>query len=266
LTGIRAVSNLSYNYVAHAIRADGSRVVLKLGVPNPELTSEIAALRACRGRGAVRLLEADPDAGMLLMERLSPGTLLTTLVDDDDDRASRIAAEVMAQIWCDAPSGDHAFITTEQWSRALPRIRKKYEGGTGPFPRKLFEQAERWFADLLPSQTKRVVLHGDLHHENILLSARGWLAIDPKGAIGEPEYEPGALLRNPLDLPSRPNPVKLTERRIAILCEQLDLDRKRVLGWAIAQAVLSACWDVEDDVGSADYDIACAEIYCRTKI
>jgi streptomycin 6-kinase len=81
------------------------------------------------------------------------------------------------------------------------------------------------YAELLPSQEAQVVLHGDLHHYNILSSGDQWKAIDPKGVIGEPVYETGALLRNPFGLLDRPNPLKLTERRIAILSELLGFDR-----------------------------------------
>ena len=74
---------LSYNYVCAARRADGTPAVLKIGVPNRELTSEINTLRVYDGQGACRLLEADAEAGMLLLERLQPGTMLLTLEDDD---------------------------------------------------------------------------------------------------------------------------------------------------------------------------------------
>jgi len=82
--------NLSYNYVAPAVRADGSEVVLKVGVPHPELLSEMAALRHYDGRGSVRLLDADEAWGALLLERLRPGAMLVTV--DDDEAATRVAA------------------------------------------------------------------------------------------------------------------------------------------------------------------------------
>jgi len=81
--------NMSYNYVAPAVRADGSQAILKLGVPHPELSSEIAALRHYDGHGCARLLEADPERGALLIERLLPGNMLLDLTDDEE--ATRIA-------------------------------------------------------------------------------------------------------------------------------------------------------------------------------
>jgi hypothetical protein len=86
-------ANLSYNYVAPAVRADGSQAILKLGMPHPELSSETAALRHYDGHGSARLLEANTEGGALLIERLLPGDMLLDLTDDDE--ATRITAQVM---------------------------------------------------------------------------------------------------------------------------------------------------------------------------
>jgi len=83
--------NLTFNYVAPVALSDGTEAVLKVGVPNNELHAEAAALRAFDGRGSVRLLESDADAGVLLLERLRPGVVLTTLADEaNDDEATAI--------------------------------------------------------------------------------------------------------------------------------------------------------------------------------
>lgn len=161
--------DLSYNYVAPAARADGTECVLKLGVVNPELLCEIEALRLYDGRGIVRLLEADPERGVLLLERLQPGIPLRLVADDEI--ATAIAAGVMQQLWRPIPA-NHPFPTVAGWARGMERLRQEFDGGTGPFSRKLVETAETLFADLLPSQAEPALLHGDLHHWNILRAAR----------------------------------------------------------------------------------------------
>lgn len=189
--------DLSYAYVAPAARADGSAAVLKLAVPDAELTSQVAALRAYAGRGSVRLLRADAARGALLLERLRPGTPLTALAADDPLEATRVAARVMRRLWRPPPTGARAFPTVAQWAAGLARLRRAHAGGTGPLPADLVETAEAWFARLVPSMAAPVLLHGDLHPGNILRATREpWLAIDPKGVVGEPAYEVGALLRN----------------------------------------------------------------------
>jgi len=96
LTDVQPASNLSYNFVAFAERGD-EQVVLKMGVPNSEMKSEIVALSLFQGEGACRLLDCDEEKSWMLLERLQPGVMLSTL--EDDEEATNIAAEVMQKIW-----------------------------------------------------------------------------------------------------------------------------------------------------------------------
>jgi len=236
---------LSYNYVAPAVRTGGTEAVLKIGVPNPELTTEIEALSIFGGRGCVRLLAVDRARGALLLERLRPGAPLWSV--PDDGQATRIAARLMRQLWRPVP-GDHPFPTTTRWALGFDRMRARYQGGTGPLPAALTRRAEALFRDLLASAAEPVLLHGDLHHDNILSAGReAWLAIDPKGVVGEPAYETGALLRNPVGrLLKEPNPVQVIAQRVEILASELDMDRHRLLNWGLAQVILAAWWCIED--------------------
>lgn len=259
LTVLSPFDPLSYNYVAPAVRADGTKVVLKVGVPNPELLTEIEALRLFDGQGSVRLLDAEAELGALLLERLEPGTLLLSVADDK--QATAIAAQVMRQLWKPVPS-EHPFPTVGRWAAGLWRLRQHFAGGTGPFPSALVGMAETLFADLVSSMDTPVLLHGDLHHWNILAAERQpWLALDPKGVVGEPAYEVGALLRNPMPrLLTWPRPRQVLARRVDQLAEVLGFDRERLVGWATAQAVLSAWWSYEDHGHGWEQGIACAEI------
>jgi streptomycin 6-kinase len=236
---------LSYSYAAPGVRWDGAQLVLKCTVPNRELDTEIEALRRFGGKGAVRLLESNAELGAVLLERVTPGTPLVTL--GDDERATDIAIRVMRRLW-QPPPAEHVFPTVAGWGMGFQRLRNCFGGGTGCFPADLVQKAEMEYEELTASMAEPVLLHGDLHHGNILLSrSRGWLAIDPKGVVGEPAYETGALLRNPYpDLLSWPNLSQITQRRLDQLAEELDLDRERLAGWAFAQAVLSAWWSYED--------------------
>ncbi len=250
---------LSYNYVAPATRADGAQVVLKLGVPNPELRTEIEALRFYDGRGSARLLEADAQRGVLLLERLVPGLMLSSL--DDDARATSIAAGVMRQLWRPVPAG-HSFPTVADWAAGMGRLRQRFDGDVGPLPVALVERAEKLFDELIGSLGEPVLLHGDLHHYNILSAQRRpWLALDPKGVVGEPEYEVGALLCNPSpQLLDWPQPGRVLARRVDQLAEELGSERERLLGWGVARSVLSAWWSIEDHGHGWEYAITCAEL------
>jgi streptomycin 6-kinase len=238
---------LSYNYVAPVRRADGTPAVRKLGVAHhPGLLGEINALRHYGGRGACRLLAADETLGALLLERLHPGHTMVAFAEANDAAATRAVAQVMARLWAPPPR-NHRYRSVADWAGSLAELRHHYAGTTGPFPAALVDRAENLFAELLSSQAAPVVLHGDLHHLNILAAGPGeWRAIDPQGIIGEPAYEIGAFMRNPApgigDWPDLP---RVLERRIAIFAETLGLEKQRIHGWALVQAMLNAWWSVE---------------------
>jgi streptomycin 6-kinase len=250
---------LSYNFVATAVRKDGAPAILKIGVPNPELHTEIEALWAFCGRPAVRLLEADHDLGALLLARISPGRPLSDLSDDDE--ATAIAAGLIRDLPAPPPPA-HSFPTVARWALAFERYRATFPEHDGPLPLRLVEKAERLFTELQASGAGEMLLHGDLHHENILYDEEaGWVAIDPKGVIGEPAYEAARLQHNPIPgFLAIDRPRLVAERRLAILSEVLGVDRGRLLAWAYFDVALSACWTVEE-AGDVTYALRCAEIF-----
>lgn len=98
---------------------------------------------------------------------------------------------------------------------------------------------------LFDKPSAQLPLHGDLHHDNIVSSDRGWLAIDPKGLLGDPAYELANFFINPERAGSAIADPRRIAARLDILTQRLDYPRKRVLGWAATHAALSACWDLE---------------------
>jgi streptomycin 6-kinase len=266
LTNIQPVPNLSYNFVAFAL-SGGQSVVLKIGVPNRELASEMAALRLFDGKGAVRLLNADEAHAAFLLERIRPGEMLATL--EDDDQATHIAADVMLNLWRPAPA-DASFIRLLDWFKELEKLRPAFDGGTGPFPGKLIEEVEELLPRLFAESSPPLLIHGDLHHFNILSSEQhdaGWLAIDPKGVIGPAAYEVGPLLINPMpDFLNGSNPNIQIERRIAILSERLGFSRQIIRDWGLCHAVLSTWWDMSPDGSGGQYSMVCAKLIQQIKL
>ena len=244
LTNVEPAQNLSYNFVAFANRGD-VQIVLKIGLPNHETKSEMAALRLLNGQGACRLIDYDEEKYRMLLERLNPGVMLSTM--EDDEQATHIGAEVMQKIWKPAPQ-DEVFIQLSDWFDGLKRLREMFNGGTGPLNEKLVERVEQSVKDFFAENHKPVLMHGDFHHFNILSSERGWLVIDPKGVIGPAGYEVGPFLINPWgDLFNGIDQRRMTLRRIDILHERLGFERERILEWGVAHAVLSAWWSIEDN-------------------
>lgn len=233
---------VGYAWVAPGVRRDGAKVVLKFAPPDKEFASEVEALRLYAGEGAARLIAGDTEAVAMLLERLEPGSTLAEL--DDDVAATEIAGQAMKKLFRPLKA-DHPFPTIERWGAAFGRVREAYHGGCGIFPPELFEPADRIYGELCASAEPPVLLHGDLHHWNILRAEREpWLAIDPKGLAGEPAYDTASLLRNRTEI--EPDLQALTLRRIAQLSEILGIDRQKILLWAFSQGVLSVLWMFED--------------------
>ena len=133
-----------------------------------------------------------------------------------------------------------------QWRTGLADSIATFEARTKQFQEILWKKLDNYLR-LCGTQKNRRLLHGDLHHENVIFDdRRGWLAIDPKGVVGEIEYEIGAALRNPVDRPDLCASREILQRRIQIFEQALHLDTVRAVRWAFAQAVLSAIWSWED--------------------
>ena len=236
---------------------DGKRVVLKaVRTPNDEWHAG-AVLARCAGRGTVRVLEHVE--GAMLLERLDPGTSLVDLVRNGrDDDATAVLADVSgAMTPGPAPATSP---TVNDWARGFARYRAS---GDAQVPAALVEKAEHMYIELCRTQRNPRLLHGDLQHYNVLFDhARGWAAIDPKGVVGEIEYEIGAAMRNPVELPDLFTNRRTIDARLDRFCSILPLDRERVLRWSFAQTVLSAIWSEEDGeaVGSDNVALRLAAV------
>lgn len=238
---------LSYNYVAPAETSDGKQVVLKISFPdNHEFIPEVEALKFYNGVGSIQILQEDRVNGVILLEKAEPGTRVKEVTPEDTQVS--IIADVLKQLHKPIFTPHNIFPTILDWSKAFNRYRDNFSLATGPIPKWMFEQAEEIFTEYPKENKEQVLLHGDLHTDNVLLSQRGWLIIDPKGVMGEREFELGACLRNPYyDYPKGSDYKKLEENKIVQFSEELGFDKKRILDWTFACAVISLLWSLEDE-------------------
>jgi streptomycin 6-kinase len=240
------------NLVYRCALRDGTPAVIKTEpdrAAEDEFFTGLDALLFYAGRGMVRVLEVARDDRTVLMERVIPGE---TLWRAPIERALEAVASVMSKLRTVPPKG-HSFPDVRAYHRAWANHLRLY-GGPGPIDADLFEIGERLFTELCDSSAAPVVLHGDLHYGNVLSSDRqAWLAIDPKGVCGEPCYEVGDLFRNRVDeLYEFSDAVRALRRRVEALADLTGFDRERIRIWALAQAVLSEVWTV-DDLGRASH-------------
>ncbi|HEV2664844.1 MAG TPA: aminoglycoside phosphotransferase family protein, partial [Blastocatellia bacterium] len=192
------------SFLAFGKRGDQPVVLKVIRQPGDEWRCG-AVMAAFGGRGMARVYEYIE--GAALLEWLNPGTSLASIaLDGRDEEATEILADVIDRMSCphelsDEPSREalKAFVSAQDWGMGFQRY---LASGDRQIPASLVEQGRRFYFDLCASQRNVRPLHGDLQHYNVLFdSDRGWLAIDPKGVIGEVEYEIGAGLRNPYEKP-----------------------------------------------------------------
>ena len=223
-------------WVAPALRADGGRAVLKLGMPHLEAEHEIQALRFWDGDAAVRLLDADEGRNAMLLERCEPGTPLRDLPEPEQDV---VIAQLLRRLWR-VPPAPHPF-------RPLSAMTAHWAGETladaarWPDPG-LVREGLRLFQELPRTATRNVLLATDLHAGNVLRAQREpWLVIDPKPFVGDPAYDATQHLFNCGDR-MRADPHG-TVRRFAGL---LGLDPERVRLWVVARAAAESRDDWND--------------------
>ena len=201
------------------------------------------------GRGVVQVY--DYAEGAALFERLDPGEPLAVLAKSGRDEE---ATDVLATLL-----GRMSPLDPPEWCPTAGRLGEAFAryiaSGDERVPHALVEPAQRIYSDLCRTERNPALLHGDLHHGNVLSdSARGWCAVDPKGVVGELEFEIGAALRNPIDRPDLFAKLDVVERRLDQFGLGLGIDVGRARGWCFAQAVLSAIWSVEDGQAGAASD------------
>jgi streptomycin 6-kinase len=251
------------NLVYRCTLGDGTPAVIKTEpdrAPEDEFLTGLDALIFYGGRGMVHVLEVARDDRIVLMERVVPGE---TLWQAPIDRALEAVASVMSKLR-GAPPKRHSFPDVRAYHRAWPNHVRLY-GGAGPIDADLFEIGERLFIELCDSAAEPVVLHGDLHYGNVLSSDReGWLAIDPKGVIGEPCYEVGDLFRNRVDeLYESSDPARAMRRRVEAVAGLTGFDAERIRAWALVQAVLSEVWTADNPVHAQDVDMRAARLLMK---
>ncbi|WP_330238933.1 aminoglycoside phosphotransferase family protein [Streptomyces sp. NBC_00525] len=221
------------------VRRDGAPpAVLKVSFPHPGNDHEPDAFVAWGGRGAVTLYERDDARYAMLLERATPVTLAGAA---EGDEVVAVAARLGRRLAVPAPAGlPRLSDQADAWEAEL---RKDAAELTHALPRPVLEAALATVRELARQQPDTLV-HGDLHAGNILRAEREpWLAVDPKGYVGDPAYDAGTLLKSRAFALAEADDLDAAVRRvIAVYADAAELDRERVRRWAQLHAVQAAFW------------------------
>lgn len=230
------------------VRWRGAPAILKVAIEAEEKRgNELMAW--WDGKGAARVLAHEGEA--LLLERAENTTSLVELARSGrDDEASRIICNVVAELHVPRKTPPTSLVPLTRWFADLKPAAAKHGG--------LFARSAVAARELLATPEGVVVLHGDIHHDNILdFGQRGWLAIDPKGLIGERGFDYANIFCNP-DLETATTVDRLA-RQVEVVAEAAKFDRLRLLKWILAWNGLSAAWSIHDGE-SPDAALAVGEI------
>lgn len=224
------------------VTTERTSAVLKVAWPHEEGRHEILGLQTWHGRGAVRMLRADPRRNAMVLERLGPRDLTSLPVLD--------ACEVVAGLYADLHVAAPPQLVplpryVEEWMGALSLLPRR-----SPVPHRIVEQAVHLARGLVSDPASvGVLIHGDLHYGNVLAADRDpWLAIDPKPVSGDPHYEIAPLLSNRWGEVTSSGDVRTAvRRRFRTVVDVAGLDEDRARDWVIVREAVAAMWAIDED-------------------
>ncbi|MDF2940745.1 MAG: strB [Gammaproteobacteria bacterium] len=248
---IKPIPDLSYHFVG-LVEYKGQRAIIKMGPDAESLEPQVNWLTAI-GKAMPKVYAFDAKLNAYLMEQIEPGYSLKSLVKTgDDDKATRIICELISALQSKQSAVKGQFKHLSELAKDLSILKGHYD-------KKLLSRAESLFHELSQDRSQDVLLHGDLHHDNILQSASGWKVIDPHGYIGDPAAEVGAMIRNPYDcFPQDRSLAQTVDRRLKIMAKELPFDPQRMKAWAFCMTVLSDAWTFEGHGKVTEQELASA--------
>jgi streptomycin 6-kinase len=235
--------DLSHNLIVFATSPEYGSVALKIGVPHADLYTEMRALALYEGRNICRCYDVDKEIGAILIERISPGVNLKS--EKNHSTQIKIASEVIANLAIPVEE-DHNLPSYSYWlNKAFSRARE--EDKIVQKMHSLMDSAERMYREIEASDRPKILLHGDLHHYNILQDHNGeWKAIDPKGVIGQACMDCARFMENQLDMVQYEEQKKYLDEMITVFSTTFKESKQTIATCLFIDYVLSTCWTFED--------------------
>jgi streptomycin 6-kinase len=237
------IADTRSSLVHRVLRRDGTFAITKQLKPDGlhELPG-IDFLGWRQGRGTVRLMEREDTA--CLLEDAGAITLRDYRLQHGEKAANEIIVSVSGKMHAATASAPPSTLVPLQ--RHFQSLFTRASRRDGSELANVLSHCADIAEALLSSQTDICPLHGDLHHENVISGTdRGWLAIDPKGLIGDPAYDFANIFGNPDGaFPEIVEPDRI-RRLVALFAAAIGCDEEKILRYAIAHAGLSICWSLE---------------------
>lgn len=227
LSKLIPINNLSYHYVMRGLQGE-KPIILKLGLDILGLRREVNALKAFSGYGAAVILAEGE--GLILLEQAVPGTSLKSYFPEKNENLVHIACNVMKQLHSAPAPEENIFPHMRDWLKVFDK--------NWDMPKNYLQKARQLRDNLLQIPSKDVLLHGDLHYDNILQNSNSWIIIDPKGVIGHPINELWAFI---MDM----------EQDTRFVANYFGFNLQEVRDWYFVHLILAVCWNLEDNIDNS---------------
>lgn len=239
-------------YKAYSEKLNKNVILKKV---NSDITDEKNALEYFNDIGSVKLLDFNTKEKELLLEEIVPGTNLKKDFNTQEELLAIV--KVVKKLHFDRNNKDlKKFKSVNPWIENIKNYKPKNIKSTD------FNNAIKLASNLIKNQKDVYLLHGDLHHENILKNNNHWISIDPQGIVGELELEITTFLMNPVpELLEQNKPEEIILKRINYLAAELNLNKQKILDWLFVKTILCICWAEQDNSYQLKYFLNFLKLY-----
>ncbi len=202
---------------------------------------------ACKGYNVVDIVTYDDDA--MLIEYVSGLTLKHWMADSTDDQATKIIGQTLKSLHAAPQKYSHNFETLNRRFKAL------FDHAEKDSPA-IVKRAAKFARIMLKNQNNIRLLHGDMHHENLLQKNDEWIAIDPQPLIGDRAYDCANTLHNPPQMPELTENENRLLKQAEILSQETGIQAQKIIDFAFIHGCLSACWSEDDKTDTFSRSLA----------
>ncbi len=252
------VDSYSVNCIFICRSREWGDAILKIGKSGAECFTEANCLREYNGGRFCKLLDADIENGIMLQECIKPGTRLRD--EQSLEKRLRIFSELYRGLHI-APRKSEIYPTYLGWVRKITDYMNTREDHQELY--RHMKRAERICSALCDMFSEKMLLHGDLHHDNILLAGDGqYRIIDPKGVIGDPIFDiPRFILNEFYDVYASYEHFSTHIQEIAgflhgSLGAPIDVIKKCLF----IETAMANCWNVESGIAPDIQSVAFAQM------
>ncbi len=240
LRDIKPVNNMTFHFVAKAKSEINTPVVLKIGIDKSTIENEMQALKIFNGQSAVKFIDYCNKYNAMLLQQAVPGSSLKSIYPKQCQFVMNEYVKTVNLLHKPILPTNHSFPHVSEWLASIDKVKSNL------IPINILEKALSLKNYLLKTSKNEFLLHGDLHHDNVLQNENEWIVIDPKGIIGEKEFEYAAFDFIHITELHKFDLQDVFQKRIKLLSDKANLDFQRLSNWIFVRFILSAAWSIED--------------------